>query len=611
VRTLVIAAALGVILQQPTFRSRIDLMRLDVAVVDAAGKPVRDLRPEDFVVTLDGQPRRVTFARFYGPDDTPRVATDAPVSVATNVASAPGRVVILVADLESINPGSEKSIFETAGRLIERLGPSDAVGLLAIPGPSIDLTRDHGKVRAALHKLRGWATPPSTHYTMSVREAEAFSIRDSRTIAEVAERECLHGGPGCMVDLQNMVMPLLIEADRRTHGVVGALTSLFERIERIPGPKSVVLLSAGLQRRQDSGPAFKELERRAASAAISMSVVHIEQPQSDASRRGAGGAIPRADLTEGLEMLAGATDAAFYFGIATAAGPFDRIRNEIVNLYELGVERVAADADDRRHRLKVEVKRPGVTVRARKEILLAKAPRVELNPVELLAQPVDALEAPFAAATYMTRGEESATLKVILLVELLNDAGSDDGPASYAIAISQDGRSIFETADRIAAGAPAAAIAAQLAPGRYRLRAAVVDAAGRPGSLDMPIVVGLRPAGSLQFSDLIVGSRRSGGFLPATRVHEATLVEAALELYSANPSDLEGLSVSLEARRPGDSGSVTRIAGEIRKTALDRRRVAGATLPAASLSRGTWLISALVRRGDAIVGQVSRALTVE
>jgi hypothetical protein len=33
-------------------------------------------------------------------------------------------------------------------------------------------------------------------------------------------------------------------------------------------------------------------------------------------------------------------------------------------------------------------------------------------------------------------------------------------------------------------------------------------------------------------------------------------------------------------------------------------------VPAASLARGTWLIAAVVRRGDATVGQVSRAITI-
>lgn len=608
-RALVIAAALGVLVQQPTFRTRVDLVRLDVTVVDRDGNPVRDLRPEDFVVTLDGQPRRVAFARFYGPETLARPMADAPVSVATNTTATPGRVVVLVADLESINPGYEKPIFDTAAKLVERLAPSDAVGLMGIPGPSVELTRDHDKVRDALKTLRGWAPSPSSDYRMSVREAEAFSMNDRRVMSEVVERECTVARETCPTELRNQVTPLLIEAERRTRTVGGALTTLFERLARIKAPTSVVLLSAGLQRRQNSNSVLKDLERQADAAGISMSVVQLEQPQHDATRMGPGGVISRGDLQEGLAAVAGVTDATFYQGVGSGSGVFERIRNEIVNLYELGVETSAADADDRKHRLKVEVKKPGVTVRARKEILLPKTPAVALNPVELLAQPIDFAEAPIAVATYMTRGEEPDTLKVILLVELLN-AAKDDGPATYAFAVTKDGRNVFETADRIAAGSSRAAIAAQLAPGRYRLRAAVVDGAGRPGSLDAPIIVGLRQVGSLQFSDLIVGDGRSGSFLPATRVGEGGPVEVALELYSADPAAFEGLSVTLEVKPPGQATPSARVPADVRKSSSDRRRVASAIIPAASLPRGTWLISAVVRRGEAAVGQVSRTLSV-
>ena len=37
----------------------------------------------------------------------------------------------------------------------------------------------------------------------------------------------------------------------------------------------------------------------------------------------------------------------------------------------------------------------------------------------------------------------------------------------------------------------------QLAPGRYRLRAGAVDDRGRAGSVELPLLVGLRTAGAL------------------------------------------------------------------------------------------------------------------
>ena len=44
---------------QPTFRAGINFVRVDVIVTDKKGKPVLDLKPEDFTVTEDGKPQAI------------------------------------------------------------------------------------------------------------------------------------------------------------------------------------------------------------------------------------------------------------------------------------------------------------------------------------------------------------------------------------------------------------------------------------------------------------------------------------------------------------------------------------------------------------------------
>ena len=46
------------------FRGGVDLLTIDVAAVDAKGRPVEDLKPGDFVVKVDGKPRPVVSVRF-------------------------------------------------------------------------------------------------------------------------------------------------------------------------------------------------------------------------------------------------------------------------------------------------------------------------------------------------------------------------------------------------------------------------------------------------------------------------------------------------------------------------------------------------------------------
>ena len=54
--------------QGPTFRTGVDVIAVDVAVVDGKGVPVENLLPPDFIVKIDGQPRRVVTAEHFNID---------------------------------------------------------------------------------------------------------------------------------------------------------------------------------------------------------------------------------------------------------------------------------------------------------------------------------------------------------------------------------------------------------------------------------------------------------------------------------------------------------------------------------------------------------------
>src|SRR5688500_2183580 len=50
--------------QGPTFRTGVELIAVDVAVVDGRGRPVEDLRAPEFEVKIDGEVRRVVSAEL-------------------------------------------------------------------------------------------------------------------------------------------------------------------------------------------------------------------------------------------------------------------------------------------------------------------------------------------------------------------------------------------------------------------------------------------------------------------------------------------------------------------------------------------------------------------
>ena len=50
----------------PVIQVGVDLIRIDATVTDKSGRPVTDLRPEDFRLKVDGKPVPVENAVFFG-----------------------------------------------------------------------------------------------------------------------------------------------------------------------------------------------------------------------------------------------------------------------------------------------------------------------------------------------------------------------------------------------------------------------------------------------------------------------------------------------------------------------------------------------------------------
>ena len=66
VLALLLAAQQPQQLPRPTFETGVDVILVDVHVVDKQGKPILDLRPQDFEVQVSGQRRPIASRRAPG-----------------------------------------------------------------------------------------------------------------------------------------------------------------------------------------------------------------------------------------------------------------------------------------------------------------------------------------------------------------------------------------------------------------------------------------------------------------------------------------------------------------------------------------------------------------
>src|SRR4029078_10065523 len=90
--------------------------------------------------------------------------------------------------------------------------------------------------------------------------------------------------------------------------------------------------------------------------------------------------------------------------------------------------------------------------------------------------------------------------------------------------------------------------------------------------------VGLRAAGPLQFSDLIVGVSHQA-FAPSVHTRAGQPLDTLLELYSADPALFGSVTVTCEVRKGGDPAVVASTVSALRQTELERRLLAQGQVP--------------------------------
>src|SRR3954469_5668295 len=297
---------------QPVFRSGVDLVRFDVRVTDASGRPIRDLRPEELQIVEDGTALPVLL--FQHLEEPPGSYADAALrSVSAEVSSnrgAPrGHLYLLIFDQTHITPGHEQLARRAAEAFIKtRVRPSDRIAIVGLPGPGPDLglTVDRRGAAAELSKLRGdlERNVKSAAGNVALQEAYEIVAGNDRVVADVLSRQSVDltgdvgsassattGGivdralsrqgesPAVMrkVILEN-ARTIVAQADATSRDVLQRLADLIAQYRLVEGRKTVVFFSEGFHQVNVA----RELEQVAAAAAQSYAVFY----SFDLNRRG-------------------------------------------------------------------------------------------------------------------------------------------------------------------------------------------------------------------------------------------------------------------------------------------------------------------------------------
>src|SRR6186713_1923694 len=119
--------------QQPTFRSGVDVLAVDVVALDKARMPVAGLTAEDFAVVAGKKPRRIVGVDFVSSAKPARSAANltVPGPTANGRAIAP-RTLMLLVDMDQIPSGGGRVSFKSIGEYLDQLLPADQVGVMTL-----------------------------------------------------------------------------------------------------------------------------------------------------------------------------------------------------------------------------------------------------------------------------------------------------------------------------------------------------------------------------------------------------------------------------------------------------------------------------------------------
>jgi VWFA-related protein len=570
-------------------------------VLDGNGDAVADLGPGDFTVTVEGQARRVVSATFvpFGPTaaGVPAASAARRLPISTNDDVRRGRLVVFVVDQNTLSQGDVRHVTAAASRLFDRLTPADRSALVLMPvGTGVPFTANHAVVREQMLRASGLESVLGVRSALALSEVRAIASGDFMALSNVASRVCpseqagtraggspADAGPGAPGNLpgaggnaadarggaagaggasafsatDECTRRLQFEAQSAWHQLHGAslasITSfryVLTELKKVPGEKTVVLISGGwpLQLREATEQ-LTPLAGVATDARVTVYTLFAASSEGSAEKQ----AMTRDPIADEsvrrwpLQTLAGMTGAASYGVDVGAAAVFDRLGRELSGYYRLSVEQDPKDTAGRSRPLKVQVGRGGVTTRAPERITpTTYAERdVTARLDAALTSPLPATGVGLRITSYVAADPETSSRLKVLLV--LDASGAQPGEATFQLALQDAGGKVVSSSQqaldaRNVQGQPFTT-SISVDPGRYILRAALMDASGAVGSVDHLLNASRTPVGPVSASDLVLARVPPSAGDPTVFLLDAVRQDEQLVLQL----DLEGDPVRVGA----------------------------------------------------------------
>ncbi|HEY7498223.1 MAG TPA: VWA domain-containing protein [Vicinamibacterales bacterium] len=405
-------------------RDNVTAVLVDVVVRDRRGQPVRDLAQSDFEVIESGvaQPIGSFLPVFEQPTgDAAKSAHPAASAAASAIVNPGPGVTALVFD--RLRPEARRIAAQAARSYMG--SKEESADFVAVFGIDLGLTayvpftRNAVALRRALDAMV--ISSSNGPNTAEARRAVADAMQQAETAARASNQATATAtGPGAAAAIGTAPATALLAAmqasivsdfqamdqDQQGYATTTALLAIVRSLGRIPGRKSLVLFSEGLSipdavqrfylgvidaanranvsiytmdavglRAQSDTAQVRDAVNMAAAGGIN-SGYSADGVMSDAYTRNLEGNSTslRSDPAYTLGELASATGGLFFNNTNNLAPAFDRVENDLRNYYLLGYTPTNTTYDGKFRTIEVKVKRPGVTISARKGYFAVRDP---------------------------------------------------------------------------------------------------------------------------------------------------------------------------------------------------------------------------------------------
>jgi VWFA-related protein len=511
--------------ESPTFKSTTRVVSVDVVVTDANGKPVHDLRAQDFRVLDNGKPQNISAFEERRSEATPRaaIALDLPENIFTNYVtrSEPGALTVLLFDTLNTEPQDQTVARDGMLNFLKKLPPGKKIALYSL-GSQLRMLQSFTENPDQLIAAAQWLSIHS-HWAYSNAKDLSASIGELKESAAVTQPKLLN----------RMIEVFAEEHDRkqglRAQYTLDALVQLAHSLAILPERKNLIWISGGFPFDVSSNnPGLQKIAELLASTRIAVYPVDARgvvamgatgltrgseifgQPQSYETTSGQD--QENTGITETMRNIAEITGGQAHFNNNDLEAAMTDSMQTGSNYYSLAYRPTGVEWNGKFRKIAITMSRPHVKLLYRSGYYAISDPSdLREDPSRVVAM---AMQPDVPASTQLImkarvvppKTNEEAT-KVDILVDVhdlaLTEEKGQKTPNVQFVAVAWDntGKQCANFSEIFHAGSAAQLesmlrsglqvhLDIPLKPGSYRLRLGVMDRlANRIGTLDVPLAI--------------------------------------------------------------------------------------------------------------------------